>query len=587
MLSLVSCTDEIAPEAKNSEKEFGESSEAIKFKGKAMRLINNMDKDSSFILHKEGSMSEACEIASPALGFKSRDYTRESSSYNVNCILEAEEYDLWTQGIDFDISIDENLCEYVQYQPFAFLQYQPGNSNLRVYDVKCDTECAENLPSICNRKFRTADTANVSNATITFANIGTVFSNEITGKQKLSNDMSPAFTSRRDDLFIADGTNDLICQFDYTQDEFKAGPNCDEGQFTTYPIQINSEKVVGCSDPGHATEAACLQADETWAETLSCGMPNTLGFVQEVGQSTSCGGDHGNCINGPIVAEIGRERVRQGESGDVYDNTNLDAFSKTISYGSIYEEDYYTNMYLANYSRVCSSTSNTKTNAQFDTSLNAIIGHEVELSPRTSSYPSTSIDFDFDGSTDFTVLGSHSFDGYGARSVPYFAVKPYYAIKCLDQAFDVKAQIRLFVREWDRKFTKSNPFIGRLSDINQTIPLMDADGEQISFEAWNDIKDWDDFLTNYDRDLDNDYDGDGNNIDNIFTGNQCTFNQIGACFTLNGAHTDADACRTNFGRWIGGQCFTENVTYTDEEACQLNSGTWYMDTNIGFIGRHL
>ena len=75
-------------------------------------------------------------------------------------------------------------------------------------------------------------------------------------------------------------------------------------------------------------------------------------------------------------------------------------------------------------------------------------------------------------------------------------VQPYYSFKCLDKARDTKAQIRLFIREWDRNFDKNNSYLSQSSDFSSTgTRYMDLYNEaQDVTERWNDFDDFDDFF---------------------------------------------------------------------------------------------
>ena len=88
---------------------------------------------------------------------------------------------------------------------------------------------------------------------------------------------------------------------------------------------------------------------------------------------------------------------------------------------------------------------------------------------------------------------------------------PYYSWYCLDSALDIKARIRVAVRDWDRTFNLTGAGnVELVSDVGDnvfptTISRMDSfssaqeneydtDPHFPRYNAYNDYEDWDDFL---------------------------------------------------------------------------------------------
>lgn len=586
ILSLIGCTDEISEEVKNSDTLSESEEEALKFVGKSIRLVSTADEDSSHFLHKAGDVSADCELASPTLGFTSLDYDKENSAYTVDCILEVQENDLFFGGASFDLQVDEFLCEYVQYKPYRFFGFQPGATIKKQYAVSCDTSCSADptLSQFCDNVYKSTgavyDTLNIfdavnSNSSLTDLNS----TNGYFGLDLSDPNLSSMFFNQvsTDDLYT--------CKFNYTDvysllNDTK-GPNCDEGTIEIIPVEITGVEIDdgSCSDTTYTTEATCEANMETWTPSIITRCNTTVTPTMTIDSANStiieCGGDYAACLSGP-----GADEFPDGDdSSYVVANTNSSDFSYSVDLTAPYDRNTRSNMWLANFSRVCSSTSLTKTNAQFDTTLNTLLGYEVEDLVERTTYEGVGIDEDGDGVFDYVPLGKHLFNGQGSYERSSSNVHPYYAFKCLDQARDVKAQIRLFIREWDRSFSEENAYIGRLSDINQSTPLMDSSGDQAVGEYWNDYLDLDDLFSNYDYDTESDENGDGDDFDEVFFNNQCSSMSYGHCFrytTSNSATCTGAAVTgaTNPGTWYRRYCRYDLDQIADEASCESASGSW-------------
>jgi hypothetical protein len=80
-------------------------------------------------------------------------------------------------------------------------------------------------------------------------------------------------------------------------------------------------------------------------------------------------------------------------------------------------------------------------------------------------------------------------------------VNPFYTFYCYDDAFDVKARIRMVVREWDRIFPTDSSDLELLSDLGKgQFARMDSTveyevpGDTDQWLLMNDIQDWDDHI---------------------------------------------------------------------------------------------
>lgn len=453
---IISCNEEIAEEIKNEEDISGETT--VSFDNKSIRLINKIVGENgqpspySFYLHKEGTLDSACEIQAPALGFDADDYQKNDENYAIDCVLEVQELDLFLQGAKVELQVDDLLCEYIGHAPFKFMQYQPGTTTKVIHEVICDSTCEEDISSQCGRQYETEnyDESNENN----FFQPGVTFTN-------------PYLEEPR-------------CYFDYSDDN---GPNCDDGEvrILRYELRPNPNDVV---------------QDENGNDVASCATLDPA--VVRVSQETiDCAGDNLSCLAGPSVDLLeDREVVTQ-----IIDNSELNKFSQEFTYTAPEEKEYKSNMYLANYSRVCSDTSTDKTSANVFETL-TFKGEEIEDFRFFTGSQRSETGYSYTGNaSDANVLANSPF-----RST--YGTMPYYGFYCLDQARDVKAQIRLFIREWDKDFTQTDVYLARVSDAGTTVAAdanMDNNTNQDTNVPWNSFSDWDDFY------LDN----------NVFQANQC------------------------------------------------------------------
>jgi hypothetical protein len=305
---------------------------------------------------------------------------------------------------------------------------------------------------------------------------------------------------------LSTGTNEITndqsrnyCEFNYD------GYECDEGTITTIVYSYTGDPNPTDADPA----------------VPECSGASIYPVASEI--EAPCGGSRYNCIEGAVLEDFDPAIY----SSEITENQNLEALTISKTYTEMYnDENYNSNMKLANFSRICSDTETTpKTSALngFTSGIGILNGAQIEDIPfgyrrdvnndviTADTLPKAQVDPI--ALNERTFLADNIFRGAATT-------KPYYAFYCLDQAFDVKAQIRLFIREWDREFTpglSSYTTSSRLiSDVGLATPLMDARFEsQSGGNMWNDIADLDDFL---ERDTNDDQAYDSYIFDN---GNEC------------------------------------------------------------------
>lgn len=458
-LSFVSCTEEIADEVQNKADLTEDSNGISDYSTRSIRLVHKMDEGLSFLMHKSGNAEADCELQAPTAGFDADDYDYTSATYNVDCVLDVEELDLKSNGVSFELQIDDYLCEYIDYTPYRFLRFQPGRTSRTVYQVTCDTLCSADATysSRCD-KYYDDYTFVGTPATDTPSNQITDFENN-------------------------------ACFFDYSKinssDDWGYYPNCDEGDYSIVTIEYT------VNDNGTPNDTS----DDT------CGVSANTGS----GDPIECGGDYNACIGGAAKDEFGADDTYH----EIYNNSDLEEFSKTWSYSSqINDEEYpWSNIKLANYSRICAETSTNKVSGDVLTGTGSagnfstivLDGAEVEDIRLANGIGDGKTYKNDVATTERIYAADNLFRGV-------IATTPYYSFKCLDKAYDVKAQIRLFIRDWDRKFEHTNTYISYTSDTFITSPLMDSGfTKQSTYDYWNDFADLDDFL---EQDTDDDYEVD-------------------------------------------------------------------------------
>ncbi|MCT4640878.1 MAG: hypothetical protein N4A33_01185 [Bacteriovoracaceae bacterium] len=542
ILAMFSCTEEVAQNLGSASGQSGTGSTNQTTTSLAMRLVNKkVSDDYSYIMHKEGSLDEACELVAPSGGWQASTYTKDDSNTAVlNCVLDAQELDIYFHGAHFELQVDNKACEYIEYRPYKFYQYQPGTSSKEIYKVKCDAYCAaadsHNGYSLCGNTYETHDGLAAFSATS--------FQNQIEEK--------------------------AYCNFDYSENgEFSQKPNCDSGQTTVksynltgfalgscnYATRLNQDDCVAvgswdgaaCNDlpvgaAARSTMEDCTTAG-TWTEVPQCNYGDgAIAEDPDAESELSCGGDDFACLAGP-GSEIGDTK----DINHVITSIESSDYSKEYEIASPFSKNYYSNMYVANFSRICADPGVDKSSdAVFNpTGIASVINIDgkgvEEIAPFSftdwDGVANNSIDVDasVNGNTDYTIRAYHPFlgdaDSKFYKNVRY-TTKPYYGFYCLDEARDIKAQIRLYIREWDKTFSASDFALTQVSDFylsGANTSNMDNANTQDGDSPWNDFRDWDDFYTN----------------NSVYTNNECSVSDL-ANDPTSGVLVDQQNSKNNF-----------------------------------------
>lgn len=462
-------------------------------------------------MHKtgQGNRDVECKIEEPE--FSTSNFSTYPSTFDITCFLEAEEQTLYYNGIDLKLSASPDICETVVYAPYNFFQHQPGSSARSVELYKCN-----GITSITNLKDpgdAPYDGAGCDQAVETSLATGVSIPKYIDSDQDL-------------------------CDFDYSN---SGGPNCDEGTIAiseiTYSVAPDyCANAAGTEVSGYSDEATCeAVAGQVWTVGKQiASVPST--------RFHSCGGSLDKCRAGVGLKTV--SKTFKGLQSEVEVPEDGKAYTKEITLSAPNDLGYLTNMSVANYVRQCSGAVSNSSIDNFGTSVGssaaaitakktfvphvldryslginywsgaptaenyytAVAAYSSQLTPRStaSSNVSTSSGMTrtFYAADSFMTTRSAIL---AKSSIPLASTNPYYAFYCLNNSLDIKARIRLVVREWDQFPDYEDQDFELLSDIfyqNTITPQlgrMDTAGTEVvndsnPFNDFNDVKDWDDFL---------------------------------------------------------------------------------------------
>lgn len=453
------------------------------------RVQNTSIETRKFHLHKTGAgnYNKPCEIRETEK-FSSDLYRgSERDRFDISCFFEAEELSL-AQGFSFKFDASPNTCEYVGYSPFSFYNYQPGDSSGSYVMIECEEGVT------------TADLNNPANAWVgnqrPLAALGTrpgcnqmVLMDGPLGPTGISTNYYPT---------QADLDAESMCRFDYTQN---GGPNCDIGKIRVRKLIFSAE----VDENGNKTFN-----EPKWAEKP---------------EAINCAGKITACISGPILEHEDRED--EAAVITIYETEKNKPFEESREYGKIPRG--FDTFFYANYRRNLANP-----NIDFETddvsadNYVEAFREEKEFIPRLMENYAAGANFagtkkiadledpitfakrlDWDVS-DYVTIGGNtiktkSFQSYAAE--PFMGkekeqrTSPFYTFYCLDSAKEIRARIKMVVRDWDRFFSPDKTQFELLSDIfledqaRMDNPLaIEIPGDTDSINGINDYLDWDDII---------------------------------------------------------------------------------------------
>ncbi|MFL5783692.1 MAG: hypothetical protein ACJ76H_03710 [Bacteriovoracaceae bacterium] len=477
--SITACNEKVSPELQGGNASSGSSSSGggpvVVPDQYYFRVVNASDTMLNYKVHKTGTgnANSKCEMTS-ATAMSSDLFRAAPSTFDITCFYEAEELSMNFNGFAFSIEASPNTCQYVGYGPFSYYDRVPGTSSQSLLRI----ECNEDAPP---------SQAQIDGLGAAYVGMGC--------------DSYRNSTVNSSGSFAKD-TDQLLCRFDYTN---VGGPNCDPGIITISGFSL------------------------TQIDTDNDGNPDSLGPPVPISRTVNCGGKPSACIDGPFVNEGFNVNSTSGiKVGPTVLNT---AFTKTYTYGSLFDI-YYSNRKYVNYRRDLASLNieygNSNRNAGttqltaaymsafsdplyknvFNPELMSMYSDNKRMDGTPLATPAQQTaasdiygDVDGDGTADYAArpLAAEPFVGMTG-----YKTNAFYTMYCFDNAFDVKGRVRMVVRDWDRVFSGSptDTAFERIADVDLLPPLARQDvpytdevtGDPDSWNAFNDMHDWDDLI---------------------------------------------------------------------------------------------
>ncbi len=468
-LMIYSCNEKISPEL-----ESGNSTTVPSITAPDeyyFRVVNNSPTVLNYKLHRTGTgnATKECSVSSTSTAFSSDLYigdigtSHDSKAYDISCFMEAEELSLYYNGLDFGIEASKNTCEYVAYSPYSYFDAIPGSSTATYVGTRCVEGEADDL-----------DAATLSPATYGGGN---------PLRCEYMVDTSVAEINRVPRKIPTD--YQAYCAFDYATNSGGNGQNCDTGRMTIDTITVYLKPNV---DPT---------------------LPGEISSKDDPQETHECGGSIAACVEGPIK-QIDPDGMRVSDILNTTLNTN---FSKDYSLPKL--KDVRTGMYdIVNYRKGLASLN--LDYEDYTTGNDAKWGdpdYFKSFDPTLmEKYAANKSPNNVDGEKIISdaALATKSISN-GWTQTPYAAdpflgvsgarVNPFYTFYCLDRAYEIKARIRMVVRDWDRVFTSTTSNLELISDTwvtpadkrIQDIPNDEDEykDDPANFNLFNDKDDWD------------------------------------------------------------------------------------------------
>ena len=430
-------------------------------------------------LHKTGSgnWNKTCEI-STTVPMSSDNFIADPTSYDISCFFEAEELALYLTGLSFEISANANACEHVGYTPYSFYNFMAGDSTSTVTLIECD----DNVTNVLAQ----AQPSSPSYGPGTKATCDQIVDETIS---TVSERKVRTYTD--DDI--------IFCDYNYTNRSFAGedGPNCDVGN-----VMVN---VISYTVPDPLTAPAVVEEKSST-------------------RRVTCGGLISNCVQGPIkqLASLASSSTTFTEIATV--NTG-ESYSKIHELKPLVDDQRRSTMEYANYRRHMASNdidfidssdpldttykqsfSDEFTNKTFNPEILSRYSNNLTMADPFASLVTTTDINNFVLTKGYRTrpISAEPFIGVNT-STHYAKVNPFYTFYCFDSAWEVKARIRMMVRDWDR-INVPSANMELLSDIQlhttlathyakQDVPgALQVPTDPDGYNGYNDIGDWDDNL---------------------------------------------------------------------------------------------
>lgn len=359
----------------------------------------------SYHLHKVGDTQNTRECKVDANDIKNAQGLRD-----VRCYLDGQEEDIYNNKLKFKAAVGSGVCEYIQYAPFSFqrLKANPRSddpTNKGSYTIPYITGCVADADAAIPAWIATNASACLMNA---YATQQTCEDNGFTWVPVKSKCIDATVTTAGGcgagawtAFYVTTQpniTNANYCPSNYQGWLGNTYPNCDEDTFKVRTISSSFDSNNDCQ--------------MTQEEKL-----------------TSCGGNIHSCIAGPVADVLTDAQIKLGYRSVIYSVAN--GSSTTITHKAPTEYGDYSN--LRNSNSVLQTALTTS-----NTDINTWSTHIKSLS-------------------DIAIYGNGADTTQATRRQalqqnPFVNGVPVYTFNCLDAAHDIKARIRLVVRDWDRAF---------------------------------------------------------------------------------------------------------------------------------------
>ena len=486
-LLIYSCNEKISPALQNGSSATVPGGVGIAPKEYFFKVTNTSPVLLNYVLHRTGPGNAAkdCTISSQTplsstLYRGNNTAPHDSKFYDISCFFETEELSLYLNGLDFKVEASQNTCDYVGYAPYSYYDSIPGASNGSFAGIKCD-ELTTNAgaQSVTPATFTGVD--DIGDPTISPPRAPSAPRRLNCGEMV---DMSIVGATNRRIMPIPDDAQSM-CIYDYSYAEKNNKQNCDSGLFfiTSYPV------------------------------TTTTTTPPKLGKLSDL--KHSCGGALKNCVAGPIkLINILASASRGTEIN--YPELNK-SFEKEYKVPKLIGTRV-DNFDIVNYRRGVAALnlpfSTYASGVEWADPINAKLfnpnvmefyaanqtpdGNPIINTSSTSTAPSlvSNAIYDYENrKAGFSApaFAADPFLGFGAR------VNPFYTFYCFDKAMEIKARIRMVVRDWDRTFPSARDELELISDVYkganamQDLPNSEEEnpGDPGMYNLFNDINDWD------------------------------------------------------------------------------------------------
>lgn len=466
LLALASCNETISPELQQGGviTPPGGGTVVPPVDEHYFRLTNGSENKLKYLLHKTGAGGKEakCEVTSQQ-PFSPSTFKPNN---DITCFLEAEELALYQDGFKLDLETSTQACKYVVYSPFSYYNRMPGDSSGNYEIERCDPSYTGlgpgPAPAIgCDRAISTTLVGGVS--------------------------------------FPAPDQDEKLCRFNHNDKE-----KCDVGVINII------EKTYSTVDDGSGGTIDIATSSPT--------------------RQIRCGGKAVACAQGPYASESNNGADFHTSAGKIYGTPEDEPFKAQVSYPSLNDTKRAGTFVYANFRRNLANY--TIAYGEDDDS----IPYKQSFIGISDFHPMLLTEYSLIGETflafaGVTVPNSES-NQYSAKpfaaepfmglraSIPYSnnTVNPFYTFECMDNADEVKARIRVMVRDWDRVRSEDATLasdVELISDIaripegssvdrdlggsyrawsRQDIDAPEPDADIPSLSNFNDFLDWDDII---------------------------------------------------------------------------------------------